>query len=219
MTSDSGSNSGGLQRASEGVQQEWGQLLVEHRDRLLRMVGLRMDNRLRGRIDPADVVQEAYLEAVKRLAEDRRDKKMPFFLWLRFLTAQKLAELHRHHLGTQARDATRDVSLYSRAMPEATSAVLAAHLMGRRTSPSQAAARAEQQVRVQQALNGMDEIDREVIALRNFEQLNNAEAAHVLGLSESAASNRYVRAVKRLKAVLGNMTDFRDSAAKPNRQK
>src|SRR4029077_2097859 len=127
---------------------------------------------------------------------------MPFFLWLRLVTGQKLALAHRKHLGVQARDAGREVSLYRGALPEATSAALAAQLIGKHTSPSQAAAKAELKIRLQDALNGMEEIDREVLALRHFEQMTNLEAARVLGISETAACNRYVRALERLKKIL-----------------
>ena len=129
---------------------------------------------------------------------------MPFFLWLRFL--DRPAAGRRCTASTwapQMRDAGREVSLYRGAMPEATSASLAAQLLGRLTSPSQAAIRAERQIRLQEALNSMDPIDREVLALRHFEELSNAEAAAVLGLDKSAASKRYVRALRRLKEILG----------------
>ncbi|MCO6454554.1 MAG: sigma-70 family RNA polymerase sigma factor [Pirellulaceae bacterium] len=191
-----------VELAAGGDEAALGQLLVQYRERLLRVVGFRMDGRLRGRIDPADVVQEAYLEAAGRFAEYVRDPRMPFFLWLRFLTVQKLLQLHRHHLGYKMRDASREVSLYNGPLPEATSAVLAAQLLGRQTTPSQAAVRAEVKLRLEQALNEMEATDREVLALRHFEHLTNVETAKVLGLTESAASNRYVRAVKRLKRIL-----------------
>jgi RNA polymerase sigma-70 factor (ECF subfamily) len=194
-----------LHRARQGDKRALGELLATHRDRLRGMVRLRLDRRLQGRIDPSDVVQEAYLEAAVRLPEYARDAAMPFFLWLRFLTAQQLLVLHRRHLGTQARDAGRDVSIDRRAAPEASSAALAAHLVGHRTAPSQAALRAELQARLQQALAAMDPIDRDVLALRHFEQLSNAEAAEVLGLRPSAASQRYARALVRLKDVLAGL--------------
>ena len=166
------------------------------------MIKLRLDRRLQGRVDPSDVIQEAYLEVSRKLAEYLRDPSMPFFLWLRLVTGQKLALAHRQHLGVQARDAGREVSLYRGALPEATSAALAAQLIGKQTSPSRAAARAELKIRLQEALNSMDELDREVLALRHFEQLSNAETALVLGLSEKAASNRFVRALRRVKKIL-----------------
>lgn len=203
MTTDPSESSDLLRRAGQGDAQALGQLLETHRKRLRRMVHLRFDPRLQGRIDPSDVIQETYLEAAERLAEYLRDPKMPFFLWLRFLTGQKLLELRRHHLGTQARDAARELSIYQGAMPEASSACLAAQLLGKRTAPLEAAIRAEMKLRLQEALNGMEPMDREVLALRHFEQFNNAETAQLLGISESGASSRYLRALKRLKGILG----------------
>jgi RNA polymerase sigma-70 factor (ECF subfamily) len=118
------------------------------------------------------------------------------------LTGQKLALAHRQHLKVQARDAGREISLFHGAYPEASSAALAAQLMGKLTTPSQAALKAELRVRVQDALNSMDSIDREVLTLRHFEQLSNSETALVLGIKETAAANRYVRALERLRGVL-----------------
>src|SRR5437016_1458467 len=152
-----------LAQGSQGDRQILGTLLARHRGRLRRMVALRLDRRLQGRIDPSDVIQEAYLEASVRLAEYLRNPSMPFFLWLRLMTGQKLALMHRQHLGVQARDAGREVSLYRGALPEATSAALAAHLLGRLTTPSQDAIKAELKLSVQEALNSMDAIDREVL--------------------------------------------------------
>jgi RNA polymerase sigma-70 factor (ECF subfamily) len=191
-----------IRRADLGDPEGLEGLLGRHRARLRRMIKLRLDRRLQGRIDPSDVVQEAYLEVSRRLAEYLRDPAIPFFLWLRLVAGQKLALVHRQHLGVQSRDAGREVSLYRGALPEATSAALAARLIGRHTSPSQAAVKAELKIRLQEALNGMEDLDREVLALRHFEQLTNVEAARVLGISESAACNRYIRALGRLKKIL-----------------
>jgi RNA polymerase sigma-70 factor (ECF subfamily) len=200
-----------LRRAGAGDPAALGSLLEGHRRRLRRMVKLRLDPRLQGRIDPSDVLQEAYLEASRRLAEYLRDPKLPFFLWLRFLTGQKLLALRRQHLGTQARDAGREVSLFHGAMPEASSACLAAQLLGRITAPLQAAIRAEMKLRLQEALNSMDPLDREVLALRHFEHLDNAEAAQELGLTPSGASSRYLRALKKLKDILSSIPGFFDT--------
>jgi RNA polymerase sigma-70 factor (ECF subfamily) len=193
-----------LRRARQGDSRVLGELLQRHRDRLHRMVRLRIDRRLFRRIDASDVIQEACLEASERFEDYLGDPRMPFFLWLRFLTGQRLLMLHRKHLGVQARDAGREVALYHGSCPDATSAVLAAQLVGRRTSPSQAAARAEVRLRVEEALNVMDPIDREILALRHFEQLTNVEAAQVLEIDESAASKRYVRALKRMKDTISS---------------
>jgi RNA polymerase sigma-70 factor (ECF subfamily) len=194
-----------LRRAAVGDYEGWGDLLARHRERLRRMVALRLDQRLQGRIDASDVIQEACVDAFSRLPEYLQNPTMPFFLWLRFLTGQKLLELHRHHLGTHMRDAGREVSLYRGALPEASSAALAAQLLGRDTRPSQAAVRAEMKIRLQEALNSMEPLDREVLALRHFEHLNNAETAKVLDIQESAASKRYLRALQRLKEILAGM--------------
>ena len=184
----------------------WGRLLEQHRARLRKLVALRLDPRLQGRVDPSDVIQEAYLDAARRLPEYARDPEpMPFYLWLRFLVGQRILEQHRFHLGAVAHDAGREVSLYRGPMPEASSAAIAAQLLGRQTSPSQAAIRAERKLRLQEALNRMDPIDREVLVLRHYEQLTNAEAALVLGLDKSAASKRYARALIRLKDLLSEM--------------
>jgi RNA polymerase sigma-70 factor (ECF subfamily) len=185
---------------------DWGTELGRYRRRLRRMVELRLDRRLRGRIDPSDVVQEAYLEAARRRVEYLGEEKpMPFYLWLRFLTAQSLNALYRRHLGAQARDAGREISMFAGRMPEATSEALAAQLLGRDTRASQAAIRTERKLRLEQALNAMDAVDREVLALRHFEQLSNTECARVLELSESAATKRYVRALKRLREILTSL--------------
>jgi RNA polymerase sigma-70 factor (ECF subfamily) len=206
MTASSSSETNRLlRRAADGDQESWGALLTRHADRLRRMVAFRLDQRLQGRIDPSDVIQESYLEASKRLADHLREPALPFFLWLRGIAGNKLRELHRHHLGTQMRDAGREVSLYRGAMPETTSAALAARLLGHGTRPSEAAARAEIKVRLQEALNGMDPLDREVLALRHFEQLSPAETARVLGIKEKAAGMRYVRALRRLKDILTSL--------------
>jgi RNA polymerase sigma-70 factor (ECF subfamily) len=205
MTDPSNESSDLLRRAGEGDTAALGALLEAHRKRLRRMVRLRLDPRLQTRVDPSDVIQEAFLQAAQRLAQYLRKPRMPFFFWLRFLTGQKLLELHRRHLGTEARDAGREVSLHHGAMPEASSACLAAQLMGKITAPLQAAIRAEMKVRLQEALNSMDATDREVLVLRHFEQLNNSETAEVLGITPSGASSRYLRALKRLKDILGQV--------------
>src|SRR5262249_18354154 len=128
--------------------------------------------------------------------------EMPFFLWLRLLTGQRLLDEHRKHLGAASRDAAREISLYRGSLPETSSATLAAHLLGRLSSPSQAAIRAERKIRLQEALNRLEPIDREILALRHFEELSNGETADVLGLDKSAASKRYARALVRIKNVL-----------------
>ena len=153
------------------------------------------------------MIQEAFLEATSRLENYLEKPTMPFWVWLRFLTAQKLLILHRCHLGTLARDASRDVSLHGRTSALESSAVLADQLLGRLTSPSQAAYRAERKERLEKALVSMEPMDSEILLLRHFEELSNQEAASVLGIRPAAANNRYVRALKRLKALLVHLSD------------
>src|SRR5262249_3710770 len=150
-----------------------GELFHQHHDRLRRMIRLRMDHRLQGRLDPSDVLQEAYLEYASALPEYVKNPEAPFFLWLRCITGRKLHALHRKHLGTRMRDAGREISLHRGALPDASSASLAAQLLGKLTTPSQAMHRAEVQRHIQEALNDMEPLDREVLALRHYEQLSN----------------------------------------------
>ena len=211
MASDPSETDDLLRRASEGDEAALAEVFSRYRKRLRQMVRLRLDRRLQGRVDPSDVLQEAYLDLAHQFRSfvERRDT-MSFFLWLRLLTGQRLMRVHRRHLAASMRDAGRDVPLYRGAMPQASSESLAARLLGRLTSASEVAVRAERQLKLQQALNGMDQIDREVIALRHFEELSNSETAQVLGLSKAAASNRYVRAMTRLQAVLEHIPGLLD---------
>ena len=198
-----------LRRALAGDESALAMLFDDYRDRLRRMIRLRLDRRLSGRVDSSDVLQDAYLDVRKRLAEYARDPAaMPFHLWLRLVAGQRLTDVHRHHLGAQIRDAGMEVSLHRGPFPQASSVSLAAQLLGRMTSASKAAIRAEHKLIVQEALNGMDPIDREVLALKHFEQLSTAEIARVLGLSKAGAGSRYLRAIKRLRAVLEQVPGF-----------
>jgi RNA polymerase sigma-70 factor (ECF subfamily) len=181
------------------------ELFDKHRDRLRRMVELRIDARVRGRLDPSDVLQEAFLDVARDLDSYLADPKLPPLLWLRLHVGRRLTTLHRKHLGTRMRDAGLEISLYQGALPEASSAALASMLLGRHTSPTQAAQRAERLLRVQEALNSLDQIDREVLALRHFEQLGRSETAQVLGITQEAGAKRYFRALKRLKDMLATL--------------
>ena len=192
-----------LQRAGRGDEQALQDLLQGHAVRLRRMVRLRLDRRLRARLDEDDVMQEVLLEATQRMPDYLAHRNMPFFLWLRFLTAQRIAGLHRHHLGVQQRDARREVRLDPAPVVGASSAVLAGVLAARLTTPTQGAARRELRARLERALERMQAGDREILALRHFEQLTNAETARELGLDVSAASKRYARALARLRQIIG----------------
>ena len=200
-----------LRHALGGDESALAALFDGHRERLRRMIRLRLDRRLSGRVDASDVLQEAYLDVRKRIAEYARDPAaMPFPLWLRLIAGQRLTDVHRYHLGSQMRDAGQEVSLHRGPFPQASSMSLAAQLLGQMTSASKAAIRAEHKLIVQEALNGMEPIDREVLALRHFEQLSNDETALVLGLSKAAASNRYIRALRRLKEILSSIPGLKE---------
>ncbi len=177
-------------------------LFSQHWQRLWRMVNFRMDRRLLGRVDADDVLQEAYLAAADRLQHYRDDSSSSPFVWLRMLVLQTLTDVHRHHLGAEMRDPDREVDLLACRYPVSTTAALAAQLVGNATSPSQAAVRAETLNQVEQVIAAMDPLDREVLALRHFEELGNSEVAEVLGIQQKTASIRYVRALKRLRAIL-----------------
>ena len=177
------------------------ELFSQYRERLERMVEFRLDTRLRGRIDPADVLQEAYLRVTQRLDYFLDNPSVSFYVWLRSQTYQTLIDLHRQQ-SAQKRSAEAEVRLGGRVDLDETGASIAQALFKPRTSPSQAAMRAEEIKQLREALASMDEIDREVLALRHFEHLSNSEVAETLELSPTAASNRYVRAMTRLSEIM-----------------
>jgi RNA polymerase sigma-70 factor (ECF subfamily) len=181
------------------------------RERLERMVRFRMDPRLVGRLDPADILQESYLEIARRAAECKAlSGDISFFVWARQITWQLLLMAHRRHL-SRKRDFRLEVSLDEHPNLDATSRSIVEALVDQLTTPSQALARQESLEMVRHAIDALDPIDREVLGLRHFEQLTNCEVAEVLGLSKSAASNRYVRAMKRLTEVLASDPVYRDA--------
>jgi RNA polymerase sigma-70 factor (ECF subfamily) len=194
-----------FERLQAGDPHALAELFERHRDRLRRMVELRMDTRLHGKIDASDVLQDGFLDLAKRVESYLREPRLPVFLWLRRVVSDRLALYHRRHLGTGMRDAGREVSLYRDPLPQASSAALASMLLGRLTSPSDAAVRAELILQVQEAINSLDPLDREVVALRHFELLTRVETAEVLGITEEAGAKRYIRALKKLKTIMAAM--------------
>ncbi len=212
--SDHGSSAeeAGLQRVLAGDDAAFAELFDRHRPRLLRMVGFRLDQRLRGRVDADDVLQEAYLDAAKRLDALRAAQPMSAFVWLRLIVGQTLIDIHRRHIGAQKRDAEREVSIQARLAKDTTMS-LSFQLLGHLTSPSQAALKAELSQMVVKALDEMNPTDREILALRHFEELTNKEVSEVLGLDRKAASIRYIRALDRLKGVLQQVPGFFDDSS------
>lgn len=197
-----------LQRPLDKDPQALAELFARHRERLRRMVRLRLDNRLRGRFDSSSVLQQVYLDVGRRLGEFLADPEQSFFLWLRRVAGERIQDLHRRHLGAPA-DAG-ELTLYRGALPEVNSVSLAAQLLGGRAA-NQAALRADLLLKLQQALNGMDSLDREVLALCHFEELTEPETATVLGLGAAAVTARYLRALKRLKEILNGIPGFFDT--------
>ncbi len=202
-----------LVRAAGGDGAAWGALLTAHQERLARMVAFRMEPRLRGRIDAADVLQEAFIAATERRAEffaqTASRSASGLFLWLRWMVGNTLLELHRHHLGVKMRDVRREVASGRSSDGDGvdtTRVALVAQLTAGCTGPATAAGRAELRERVNEVIGQMEPIDREVLALRHYEQLTNAEAAQVLGIQERAAAKRYLRALERLREAMSSMT-------------
>jgi len=199
-----------LKRLGSGGKSGLVDLFSQYRDRLLRMVRFRLNQSLRGRIDPEDILQEAYIEISRRINDYIASPDVSFYVWIRQITWQTLIDCHRVQMG-QKRNPNQEVRLGRQGGGNATTFSIAAVLLGKLTSPSAAAVRQEKIELLYQTLDEMDEIDREVLALRHFEHLENREVAEVLGLSRTAASNRYVRALERLGAILSALPEFKDA--------
>ncbi len=209
MTSPTDVEASLLEQLTGGDHSVLGDLFALHRDRLWRMVNFRFDRRLGSRLDADDILQEAYVDASTRIEHYTQDPTRSFYIWLRLIVTQTMVDTHRRHMGTQKRDVRREQKKQP-AYPEATSISLARRLVGSVATPSQAAVKAEALQQLEQALEQMDPIDQEVLALRHFEELTNAEVAEVLGIQQKAASIRYVRAIARLKEVLAKIPGFFD---------
>ena len=188
-----------LERLRLDPDQVLGQEFERHRERLRRMIRVRLDSRLQQRVDPDDVLQEAFLDVSQRVEHYLKQPSVSLFIWMRSVVEQTLIVVHRRNLGAQKRDARRDVPLGRSCT---TSASMAGILAGRLTSPSRAAMRGELIEQLHVALEELADLDREILSLRHFEELSNAEAAEVLSLTPKTASMRYFRALTRLRGVL-----------------
>jgi RNA polymerase sigma-70 factor (ECF subfamily) len=191
-----------LARLREGAGDAVGELFELHRDRLWRMLFIRLDKRLARRVSPDDILQEAFLDVSNRIDEYLERPAVPFYVWLRFLTLQRLRMIQRTHLGARMRSVSKEVYPGGDGLALASSDSIAGQLVSHLTSPSQAAIRRELRDRLRAALDEMEPLDREVLALRHFEELSNTEVAEILGISKDAASKRHVRALIRLKGIL-----------------
>jgi len=195
---------------AQGGQKALADLLAIHREKLERIVSFRLSPILRSRVDPADVLQEAYFEISRRINEFVEGSPVSFFVWVRQKTIQSLIDIHRNHT-REKRDAHREMSLASSPYGQTTSISIARLLLDDMTSPSQAAVREEEMQQLHSALESMNETDREVIAMRHFEHLSNQQVAEVLDVSQTAASNRYVRAAAKLAEILNHHHSRRPS--------
>ena len=194
-----------LARARAGDAAALSELFEEFRPRLARMVALRLHASLKRRLDPADIVQEAWLEVERRFPRWSADASPPLHVWLRLVTGQLLVQAHRRHLGAQLRDAERERGA-AESRPSVSAASVADAFVASATTPTQAVRREEVRTRVLEALEGLDELDREIIALREFEGLSNKDAAAELGLEPSASSRRFLNALVRLRPALQSLT-------------
>ena len=191
---------GRLALACKGDACALSQVVAEHRPKLVRMIELRMDAAQRRRMGPEDVVQDALTEATRRFPEWCAQDRYPFHVWIRLLTAQAFVNAFRRHHNVQKRDVEREREFAPRASVSAER--VADWIAATGTTPSQAVRREEVRQRVLAALAGLEELDREIIALRHFEQLSNDDAALELGIEPAAASKRFARALQRLRPVL-----------------
>jgi RNA polymerase sigma-70 factor (ECF subfamily) len=185
-------------------------LFNHHRPQLRRMVELRLSPALAGRVNASDVLQEAYIDAQQRYPHFFDKPDHSFYVWLRLVVNQSLVAVHRRHLGAKMRAAHAEISIDRQPLSGAMSVSLARELIAQIQSPSQVARHAEVLAQVEQAIESLDPIDREILTLRHFEELTNDEVAELLSLSKAAASNRYVRALGRLRDVLAKLPGFFD---------
>ncbi len=190
-----------LARAAAGDRGAAGQVVMAFDERLRRVVRIRLDARVARRVDVDDVLQEMHVEALQRLPEFLAQREVPLLIWLRFLAVQRCLILARRHLGAAARDVRRERPIAAQAS-DATSMALEHALAASLTTPSRAAVRNETRAGLRIAIQALEPLDREILCLRHFEELDNAESAAVLGIATAAASKRYVRALTRLRDVL-----------------
>jgi RNA polymerase sigma-70 factor, ECF subfamily len=197
VTPDSAETQRLLQRIRTGDRQAFEKLFARHRRYLRQVVDLRLDPKVRSRLDPCDVVQETHLEVFRRMPDYLKRRPMPFRLWLRKTAYERLVMVQRHHVQAGRRAVGREVVL-----PDRSSVQLFRQLLAPGLTPSQELARDERARRVRQAVAQLSEIDREILLMRNLEGLSNHEVAHVLEIEPAAASQRYARALLRLRKLL-----------------
>jgi RNA polymerase sigma-70 factor (ECF subfamily) len=191
-----------LDQARAGDAKAIDALLSRHREAVRRMIDLRIDPAIVQRVDASDVVQDVLIEASRRLRDYLQKPAMPFHLWLRHIAKDHLIDAHRRHHRAKKRGVDREQPLVGRGPADESALDLAAQLVDQELTPASAAIRRELQRRLHAALDQLDEDNREMILMRHFEQLGNQEVAAALGLTEAAASMRYLRAIRRLRDLM-----------------
>jgi RNA polymerase sigma-70 factor (ECF subfamily) len=199
---DTFDNSTELDQLRNGSEDAVAALFGRYREKLLRMITLRLDSRVIGKVDSEDVLQDAFVAVCRRIQDYLNQPSVPFFVWLRQITKQVLIDTHRGFLGAKMRDANLEVALYQAGLAGTSSAFLIAQLADSLTTPSQFAVREEMLCDLRAALERLEEIDREVLVLRHLEELSNNEVAQILGIDKYAASKRYLRALSRLRSTM-----------------
>lgn len=190
-----------LQKISDGEPDALNHLMDRHRPALRRMIEMRLDRQIQGRVDASDVVQDVLIEAAQRMRTYLDKPDMPFHLWLRQMAKDRIIDLHRRH-HAQRRSVDLEQSMAA-AFPDQSSLDLMAQIQDQDLTPAAATLRREMERRFHQALTLLDEDDREIILMRHAEHLGNGEVAQALNLTPAAAGMRYLRAIRRLKEVLG----------------
>jgi len=190
-----------LERAAGGDSVARQELLALHEDQLKRMVRVRMDRRLAARVDPSDVVQEAYLEAWQKLSSYLEERPVAFYPWIRRIAWERLVDLHRAHVGAQRRSVERE-RRHAPALPDHSTVELISRLAATGTSASARLVREEAKRRLARALEKLRPADRELLVLRYLEELSVKDVAGIVGASEGAVKVRCFRAVERLHALL-----------------
>ena len=192
-----------LDGARQGDSDAVNDLLQRHRDSLRRLIEMRMDQKIQRRVDVSDVLQDVLVEANRRLQDYLGNPVMPFHLWIRQIARDRIIDAHRRHRGSAKRSVDREQALQIGATDDRSSMMLMNEVCDPELTPAAKATQNEMAKAVEQAISKLGDQDAEIVIMRHYEKLGNQEVAHVLGLSEPAASMRYLRAVRRLRELLG----------------
>ncbi len=193
-----------LANARQGDRAAVNRLLERHRVSLKKLIQLRLDRKIARRVDASDVVQDVLMEANTRLQDYLADPKMPFHLWLRQLAQDRMIDVYRRHRGAQRRSLDREQSIAAPQFSDQSGFDLMGQLADHELTPAAASIRKELEARFVLALDQLEDEDREIVLMRHFEQLGNSEVADALGLSAAAAGMRHLRALRKLRAILGD---------------